>query len=181
MSRPLLLSSILAICVAAPIHAAPMLLVEFSHSVNAVETEDPLPAAVPFGIYAGEESQPPYFIWREEYPSSAIGTTFLAPAQVVEGANQAIASATTGYLLETGPANFSSGGSHFLMGNTVTSVERIIDQLVITRTQGDFYVLEAAQRIRFWGVPIPEANAIVSFIVGFTQCTLIAIRRQRRT
>jgi hypothetical protein len=42
---------------------------------------------------------------------------------------------------------------------TITSVERIIDELVITRTQGEFYVLKAAQRIQIWGEPIPQPSA----------------------
>jgi hypothetical protein len=169
MSRTVLLSAILAGGVAVPIQGAPIPLLEFTHGVLAVESAEPLPATAPFRFVANEQGQfPPYFSWEEEYGPSDTGMTFVAPQEVAAGANSAIRSPTANYFFETGPANFSdplmlNSGTIFVDDvtlYTVTLVERIIDRLIITRTQGDFYFLEAAQRIRFWGEPVPEPSGL---------------------
>jgi hypothetical protein len=161
--------------------ATPILLVEFRHNEIAVERSIALPTTVPFDFDAYDPTLSlSYLGWLEEYGPTDVGMTFLAPTEIVEGANLAIASPTSKYLLETGPANFSSERSFYLPSHTVTSVERIVDQLTITRTQGDLYFLEAAQRIQIWGVPIPEPNTIALFIIPVVHSTMLPIRRGHR-
>jgi hypothetical protein len=82
--------------------------VEFTHRVGAVEIGEPLPRSVPFDFDAAELFPLHYLSWREEYGPSDVGMTFVAPADVIDAADQAIASPTAGYYLETGPANFST-------------------------------------------------------------------------
>jgi hypothetical protein len=187
-----LLSAILVVCVAAPIQGAPKLLVEFTHKIADIEFGDPLPTTVPFDFDAGDPILLLTFVdWRQNYGSNDVGMTFIAPAAVIDGADRAIASPETYYLLETGPANFATprtlaapnclpndcGGTLVpvfdLPMYNVTAVERIIDQLVITRTQGEFYFLEAAQRIRFWGERIPEPGTKILLVTGIGYCALL--------
>jgi hypothetical protein len=167
--------------VAAPSEAA-TLLVEFTHKISTLESGNPLPTTVPFTVSAGERTIGNLFYWQDEYGPGDVGMTFNAPTEVVEGATLAISFPTARYSLDTGPANFSTETSfhpafcqindcvHVLVpdvaSHAVTSVERVIDQLQITRGQGDFYRLEAAQRIRFWGEPIPEPQTIVLLAAG---------------
>jgi hypothetical protein len=190
------------LCFAAPpADAAPILLVEFTHNVTAVEAGDPLPTTVPFA-FAANKPHPNgvnYVYWSAEYGSIDVGMSFLAPPSVVDGANQAIMSAMTNYDLETGPANFygpilslAPPGSCDINGcfkvfvddvskHIVTSVQRVVDKLSITRTQGDFYSLEATQRIQIWSVAVPESSTIALFAVAFSRAFLLrqsAIRCQ---
>jgi hypothetical protein len=126
--------------------------------------------------------------------------TFIASAAVTDGADLAIASPTTFYHLETGLANFSSGTSlrpplplcqadecvrvfvpqPDLAEYTVTSVERIIDQLVITRTQDEYYFLEAAQRIRILGERIPEPGTIILVVSSLAYWAFVRSARRSR-
>jgi hypothetical protein len=165
--------------VAGPANAAPILLVEFSDSVTTAELGNPSPATVPFDFDAYDPILSlTYADWRQEYGPSDVGMTFSAPAEIVTGVNQAISSPTSKYLLETGPANFSSERPFYLPAHTVTTVERIIDRLEILPPAGDFYVLNAAQRVRIWGSPIPEANTISLLLIGVGQFMMIAFRRR---
>jgi hypothetical protein len=127
-------------------------------------------------VAANETTVGNLFHWQDEYGPGDVGMTFIASAEIVNGANRAIATLDTRYLLQTGPANFSTATNLFaphcefndcvrvlvanfdLPAHTITSVERIIDELNLTRGQGDFYLLEAAQRIRFWGEPVPPLS-----------------------
>jgi hypothetical protein len=175
--------------------AAPILLVEFTHKVSAVEGGEPLPATVPFDFDAYEPFPLVYFSFRGEYGANDVGMTYIAPPEVVIGANQAFASPSATYLLETGPANFSS--SRHLSPSScqtheclvvfvddvtdylVTSVERAIDQLTLTRTQGNLYILDGAQRVRFWGERIPEPNALALLVASIGCCSRIRIAGRR--
>jgi hypothetical protein len=159
-----------------PASAQPSLLWEFSDTITAVEFGDPLPTRVDFDFDAYDPNfSLSYVDWRDDYNPSDVGMTFIAPTDVIQGANRAIASPTSKYLLETGPANFSSERSFYLPGYRVTSVERDVDELVITRTQGDLYFLEAAQTIRFWGEPIPEPASMAMLVVAIECLALVDI------
>jgi hypothetical protein len=157
--------------------AAPMLLKQFDHSASGPELGNPLPPTIPFDfdVYNPNLSTS-YVEWLQNYGPSDVGKTFLAPVEVVQGANQAIASLGTKYLLETGPANFSSEFSFNLSGHIVTSVERTINQLIITPIDNSFYGLQAAQTIQIWGVPIPEASTIALFGIGLAFFTALTTR-----
>ena len=158
------------------------LLVEFTHKITALESGNPLPATVPFAAAANETTVGNLFHWQDDYGPGDVGMTFNAPPEVVDGASLALSFPTARYLLDTGPANLSTETSFHpafcqiddcvhvrvpsVASHVVTSVERVIDQLQITRGQGDTYLLEAAQRIRFWGQPIPEPQTIVVLAAG---------------
>jgi hypothetical protein len=172
---------------ATPTYAEPILLVEFTHRVITAEGSIPPLGTVPFRFVASEQF-PPFVSWRDEYGPSDVGMTFSAPSEVVEGANSAFASPIAEYFLETGPANFSTsvrlpsvaGPSACLpiapeclrtfvpdvRDYSVTSVERIVDELMITPIGGELYTLRATQRIQVFGVRIPEPGSIVLLIAA---------------
>jgi hypothetical protein len=177
---------------AAHSHAAPKLLVEFMHSASPFELGIPTPTTIPFEILAG-----PRLRWREQYGPGDVGKTFFAPEEVVEGANLAVSVPNTAYLMETGPANFNSGptvkrplseclpndcvrlfvGQLDLTDYRVTSVERIVDQLVITPLGNEFYTLSATQRIHFFGELIPEPGTLALLLAALVSSTIF--RRSR--
>ncbi len=164
----------------ATLNAAPMLLLELSHNFNGSESASPLPTAVPFDFRGGEPSQfPPNFSWRVEYGPSDVGIALIAPPDVLAGVNSTIGSPTARCLFETGPANFSSDRPFYRPGQIVTSVNRIVDQLMITPGQGDMYTLQAIQRIQIWGVPVPEPNTVRFILIGIVPCTVMMIRGRK--
>jgi hypothetical protein len=172
MLRNLLVATVLTIVVAGGVSAAPMLLMEFTHQVVAVESTEALSGPFPFRLEAYEDgfgADPGYvyFRWDDEYKASDVGMTFFAPPEVVAGASQAFASPRADYSLETGPGNLLhlEASDSFCQPNQcimkhvpdlttywVTSVRRIIDQIEI-EPLGE--VFRGGQRIQFWGEPIP--------------------------
>jgi hypothetical protein len=162
--------------VTTPSQAAPILLVEFSHPGFAFRA-GPAPSSVPF-IFGASDSPPDFFIWEDSYSPSDIGRTFSAPPTVVSGAIDAIHSPTTRYAstmaeisVETyQPSQVACGRCNILVPvvswptYTVTSVHRVIDNLVITDIQGIQYTVQGTHRIQLWGVLIPEPNAIAQLL-----------------
>jgi hypothetical protein len=160
--------------------AAPILLEEFRHHGFAFHT-GPTPASVPFRFGANEGSPDPfrlYFIWEGNYAPNDVGTIFRAPPAVVHGASESIRSPIVGYHSTISEIHFQSFAPVNKPTYIVTDVERIIDDLAITGFQNIQYTVEATQRIRFWGVPVPEPNAFGQFMILIG--TFIVIRRQRR-
>lgn len=191
-------SSLLAAFFVAPCRAAPMLLAQFTLRVGGPGGGSP-PATVDFGYRAyqpGPFPTPIYFTWREPYQVSDVGATFLAPTAIIEGANAALRSATAEYSLDIAPAHFATWTLNQpdscstraclevfvpdIAAHKVTSVERIIDQLIIT-PEGDHYSLTAAQRIRLWGEPIPEPSTVALLVTAVGIALVTARNRRIRT
>ena len=185
MSRALLLSAILAICfAAAPAQATPIPLLEMTWQQGDFEN-GPLPVTVPFRFEASGEHSTEYLDWTTEYGPGDVAVSFMAPAQIVNGANAALADQRASYTLENGPGNFVGPVFLFVDGkqisqgpcdvnffcstffvddvtaHTVIAVERIIDYLILTEIEvGEHYAIAASQTIRYWGVPIPEPSSV---------------------
>lgn len=192
----LVVSSLLAVISTAHCPASPILLAQFTLSVAAPEFGS-APPTVDFGFRAyqpGPFPTPVYFTWQEPYQVSDVGMTFLAPTEVVEGVNDARTSTSAEYSLDIGPANFAtwvlnqpSTCDHACLevlvpdiaAHTIMSVERIIDQLIIT-PQGNRHFLQGKQRIRLWGEPIPEPTA-VAMLPTAVGCFALVTARNRRT
>jgi hypothetical protein len=160
-----------------PVHAAPIPLVEFTH-VGFAFRVGPAPSSVPF-VFGASDSPPDYLKWEDSYSPSDIGRKFSAPPDVVSGATDAIHSLTTRYAstmaeistetyepfpIACGRCNVFVPVANWL-AYTVTSVERIVDNLVITDIQGIQYTVQGTHRIQIWGVPLPEPTAIVHMLV----------------
>ena len=132
------------------------------------------PSTVRFGVRIYDPRMLVTFVnWEEQYRPSDVGKTFVAPPEVVQGANQATMFADSEYILETGPS-LTGGRDYSIPGHFITSVERIIDQLVISQpSPGGFYTLSAKQRIRFWGVPVPEPSTWALLAIGLISATVV--------
>jgi hypothetical protein len=143
-------------------YAAPILLREFTHTWSAFRA-GPTPAAVPFRFSASSNPST-HFIWDGNYAPSDVGITVTAPLDVLAGANEAIHSSTAGFQFAIAEISFQSYGPvppfAYFPSHTLTSVERIIDRLVITGFQNVNYTVEATQRIQFLGVPVPEPSTV---------------------
>jgi hypothetical protein len=161
--------------------AVPILIQEVSDMVGTSERASPPPSSVPFGITIYQElpnSTLTLLEWMDNYGPTDVGKTFVAPTSVVQQANLAIGAPNIKYFLETGPANFSPGRNFAIVGSyVVTSVERTIDQLVITPPPlgGELYSFQGQQTVRFWGVRIPEPITIVQ--VSLILCACCASRQ----
>jgi hypothetical protein len=121
--------------------------------------------------------------------------TFLAPPDIVDKATLSIVLPNTTFGFSTGPANISGplrltnpscGDScvQLLVPDitqyTVTSVERIIDQLeFIDQPGAGTYILKGAQRIRYLGVLIPEPSAFSLLCLGLPIGIAMRSRRMR--
>jgi hypothetical protein len=145
-----------------------------------------------FGLSASlaPDGIPPLFVWFDVYGIDDVGKTFAAPEQVIEGAAQALASASTTYRMHT--AGFSEPSAPgrlmdweaipcnpcaeiFVPDPTayrVTAVERIIDQLIVENTGFGTWVVGGKQTVRFRGEPVPEAPgfplAVSALIIKMT-------------
>ena len=180
-----------------PGQAAPVLLAEFWHrNVMAVESPSPPPPTVPYFFAADNSTTGQSFLfWQDDYGPSNVGMTFLAPQDVLEDANLSIVLPTARFYFSTGPANIagplrltnpSCGDSCVqvlvpdITRYTVTSVERIIDQLeLIDQSQFGTYILKGAQRIRYWGELIPEPSTAALVFVGLSAGIAMRSRRMR--
>ena len=182
MSRALLSSAILAICLAAsPAHAAPVLLVQFAYDTGDFNI-GPLPTEVPFGFWAEEGIGPTNYVgWVEEYTVNDVGMSFFAPPEMLTGGTAALMSPSAEYWLGNGGNLSTEGrlidlpsGTGFCNGYActtvfvpdvsqyvVTAMERTIDKLVLTLIVPDrYYGLEAAHTIRLYGERVPEPSAV---------------------
>jgi hypothetical protein len=152
--------------------SAPIILAEFKAKETAVRG-GATPTTVPFG-FAAYDSPLSYFRWDDEYGPSNVGTTFVAPPDVVAGAQEAIRSPTATFELKMALVKFATWKLNDpacdpnrclqvfvptteIAEYTVTSVERIIDDLSITGdpSGGSQYGVVGTQRIRLWGEPPP--------------------------
>jgi hypothetical protein len=183
MSRALFVCVSLTAISTTTVQAAPSLLVEFRHSVAAVEGGSP-PATVLFDFTAYDTiSGAQFLLWEDDYGPSDVGMTFLAPHDVLQDANLSIVRPNTTFNLTTGPANFSDPLSFTaalcgpstclqvfvsdLSRYTVTRVERIVDELRFLARPDGFYGLGATQRIRYWGDRIPEPSSALLALLAF--------------
>jgi hypothetical protein len=173
---------------------AATLLAEFSVKDTIVRGGS-IPDSVPFRFRAYEPFPQVYFSWERNYGPTDVGTTFSAPLEVVRGANEAIKSATATFDLTIASISFTQWQLRnpscdinrclqvFVTnpaGHTITSVERIIDQLMLTgNPPGEQYVVDAKERIRLWGEPIPEPQTFRLFLIGLF-CAIMAFAIRHR-
>jgi hypothetical protein len=141
--------------------AEPILIQEMSHMGNGIlGMTAPETVLFRFAIYTPRANGTMTHVdWEERYAPNDVGMTFVASPAIVEGTNQAVATTQSKYLFQTGPSIDGGIDLGIPRAHIVTSVERIIDQLVISQpTLGGNYVLAAKQRIRIWGEPIPPLD-----------------------
>jgi hypothetical protein len=61
-------------------------------------------------------------------------------------------------------------------GFQITSIERIIEKLTLTPIDQSRYIVDAAQRIRIWGEPIPEPETFGLLLVAIALYAVMALR-----
>jgi hypothetical protein len=171
MRRALFISTVLAVTFAAPTRSAPIFLKELSQSDGGTQFAT-TPTSLPFSFYINEPNvfpTPVYASWTQNYSPADVGMSFLAPADVVAGATAARSSATALAYLEVNGGVFNLSqpwSSGFPLNHRITSIERIVDQLVITPIHETRYTVQFAQRVRIWGEPIPEPRSLFLFLMG---------------
>jgi hypothetical protein len=162
---------------------APILLKELSAARGGEQLQfppGPPPISAPFNFRIYDSLIPGsfYATWPEEYSPSDVGRVFVASPEIVAGANAALGSTTSIYDLQTGGVFFNDGewGSSFPPGFQITSIERIIEQLTLTPIDQSRYIVDAAQRIRIWGEPIPEPETFGLSLLAIALYAVMALR-----
>lgn len=183
--------------------AEPILLARLSQHASGRRAGDPPPPAIPFDFEAylnPSNSFKLFFSWLDDYGLNDVGKIFIAPTDILTGVNQAVADPEATYVFvmneilsssEFGLDFPGSGGCDPLgcvnkyVSNlgvyTVTSVERTIDELEITPVQGQAYIFEGTQTIRFYGVPIPEPSSTTLLATALATTYALVTVRKRRT
>jgi hypothetical protein len=154
---------VLAVCSSAPIQCAPIVVKELKYEDGGTQFSAP-PTSLPFHFLIYEPRvfpTPVYASWVENYSSADVGKSFFAPPDVVAGATAARGSPTALVLIEiSGSGSLHSTPEPWWLGfppdHYITSIERVIDTLVITPIHETRYTVQFAQRVRIWAEPIPE-------------------------
>jgi hypothetical protein len=179
-----------------PGYAAPILLAEFWHrNVMALSGPSPPPATILFDFESGTSLMGEFLSWETRYGTNDVGMTFVAPQNVVDDANMSIVLPDATFHLSSGGIRFSDplritspscGDSCVqvlvpdITRYTVTSVERIIEQLeFIDQPLAGTYIFKTGQRIRYVGELIPEPSTTVLLFFGLSAGIVIRSRCMR--
>jgi hypothetical protein len=154
-----------------------------------------------FSAYAGPLGNITLFEWFDSYGTDDVGKTFSAPTEVVNGAEQALSSPSSIYLMFTAGLSNPSAPGRLIDWNTgncnpcakilvpdptayrVTAVERVVDDLIVeATTPGSTWVIGGKQTVRFSGEPVPEPATIAILAMGIGHCAIafIATRHSHR-
>jgi hypothetical protein len=186
---------------AAPALAAPIPLVEFTYEKQPKFGGDfPPPVRdweFQFSASLAPDGVPALFVWLGFYGMDDVGKTFPAPAHVVTGAGQALASESTNYTMFTAGFSNPGGPSRLIdmissnpcnpcarirvpdpMAYRVTAVERVIDSLIVENL-GPNWVVGGKQTIRFLGELVPEPHTVAVLVIGFGLWPYAPVRIRR--
>ena len=196
MSRALLLSAILAICLAAaPAVAAPTLIAEFLQEAIWFTPGNQLPTEVGFSF--GVHNQPTNATahWSQVLTTAEIGQTFIAPMDVVADFAAIPISPQTYLVMNIGP---QPGGEVQLMDlqplppmnsipvgtlhvpdvadYVISGIDRTIDDVVIEWVptgEGQYYYIGGAQTVRLYGTLVPEPSTVALGLLALAIKTFV--------